>query len=161
MEWWKELWLNEGFATFVGNQAVDHLFPEWDTWTQFLSQYHNRALDLDSLASSHPIEVEVYNSGEINEIFDAISYNKGAVIIRMIANVIGSEAFRKGLVHYLNAHKYANAVTDDLWASLSQSSGFPVKEFMDNWTKTMGFPLISVKETGKAGELHFEHSFLW
>lgn len=80
MEWWKELWLNEGFATFVGNQAVDYLFPSWDIWTQFASQYFNRALELDGMENSHPIEVEVYKSGEINEIFDAISYCKGASV---------------------------------------------------------------------------------
>jgi len=158
MEWWKELWLNEGFATFVGNQAVDHLFPEWDTWTQFLSQYHNKALELDSLESSHPIEVEVRSSGEINEIFDAISYNKGAVVIRMIANVIGNEAFRKGLVLYLNTHKYKNAVTQDLWAALSTASGFPVSDFMNNWTKLTGFPLLSVKEGATPGDLTFEQT---
>src|SRR5438128_2500357 len=101
MEWWKELWLNEGFATFVGTQAVHHLFPEWDNWTQFVSQYHNTALHMDALENSHPVEVEVYKSGEINEIFDAISYNKGASVIRMIESVIGEKAFKKGLNNYL------------------------------------------------------------
>jgi aminopeptidase N len=77
MDWWKELWLNEGFATWVGNQAIDHLFPEWDVWTRFVSSYTFSALNLDGLKSSHPIEVEVKNSHDIDEIFDAISYNKG------------------------------------------------------------------------------------
>jgi aminopeptidase N len=69
--------LNEGFATWVGNQAIDHLFPEWDVWTRFVSSYTFSALNLDGLKSSHPIEVEVKNSHDIDEIFDAISYNKG------------------------------------------------------------------------------------
>ncbi len=108
------MWLNEGFATFVGNLAVNHLFPEWDLWTQFASQYFNSALQLDGLENSHPIEVEVFKSGEINEIFDAISYNKGASVIRMVATVLGEEVFRKGLNIYLNRHKYKNAVTEVL-----------------------------------------------
>ena len=69
MEWWKELWLNEGFATFVGVQATDFLFPEWDQWTGFVTEYTNRAFSLDSLESSHPIEVEVASSAQVNEIF--------------------------------------------------------------------------------------------
>jgi aminopeptidase N len=149
MDWWKELWLNEGFATFVGNQAINHLFPEWDIWTQFASQYFNGALHLDGLENSHPIEVEVYKSGEINEIFDAISYNKGASVIRMVATVIGEAAFKKGLNIYLNRHKYKNAVTEDLWNALAESSGFPVKDFMDNWTKTTGYPLVTIESVGK------------
>ncbi|KAL6056357.1 Aminopeptidase [Balamuthia mandrillaris] len=151
MEWWKELWLNEGFATFMGNQAVAQLFPEWNIWTQFVTDYIARALELDGLKNSHPIEVEVSSSAQVNEIFDAISYSKGASVIRMVANYLGEERFQKGLQIYLGRHKYANAVTEDLWAALAESSGLPVKEFMDNWTKAVGYPVLSIEETEKAG----------
>ncbi|PRP78523.1 hypothetical protein PROFUN_13580 [Planoprotostelium fungivorum] len=139
MEWWKELWLNEGFATFVGTQAIDHIFPEWKVWTQFISDYINTAQSLDGLESSHPIEVEVYNSAQIEEIFDAISYNKGASI--------GEAAFRKGLNIYLERFKYSNAVTTDLWNALSEASGYDVANFMNGYTKKTGYPLVTVEST--------------
>eukprot|EP01121_Diplochlamys_sp_Union-15-3_P006327 TRINITY_DN1681_c0_g2_i1.p1 TRINITY_DN1681_c0_g2~~TRINITY_DN1681_c0_g2_i1.p1 ORF type:complete len:869 (-),score=193.44 TRINITY_DN1681_c0_g2_i1:446-3028(-) len=148
MEWWTDLWLNEGFATFIGNQAVDHLFPEWDIWTQFLSDYIFRAQRLDSLRSSHPIEVPIYRSEEVDEIFDAISYSKGASVICMLANFLGEENFRNGLRHYLNKHKYGNTVTKDLWASLAEVSKVPVDKIMDNWTLSIGYPVITVEQTG-------------
>jgi len=147
MEWWKELWLNEGFATFVGTQAVDHLFPEWKVWTQFISDYINTAQSLDGLESSHPIEVEVNNSAQIEEIFDAISYNKGASVIRMIFDRIGEDKFRKGLHIYLERFKYSNAVTTDLWDALSEASGYDVASFMNCYTKKTGYPLITVEST--------------
>ena len=146
MEWWKELWLNEGFATWVGCLASHQFYPEWDIWTKFCTDYFARAMGLDSLLSSHPIEVEVYNSDQIGEIFDAISYCKGASIIHMIANYLGEDDFKKGLNIYLNRHKYKNAVTEDLWLALSESSGKDVKSFMDNWTKNTGFPVISITQ---------------
>eukprot|EP01116_Phalansterium_solitarium_P014381 TRINITY_DN3200_c0_g1_i1.p1 TRINITY_DN3200_c0_g1~~TRINITY_DN3200_c0_g1_i1.p1 ORF type:complete len:914 (+),score=361.44 TRINITY_DN3200_c0_g1_i1:169-2742(+) len=158
MEWWKELWLNEGFATFVGNQAVDHLFPEWDRWTDFVSDVFNKALQLDALANSHPIEVDVKSSAEINEIFDAISYNKGASVIRMISEKVGEANFRKGLNIYLHRHKYSNAVTEDLWQALSEASGFPVKEFMDAYTKSTGYALVKIESTGAGNEFAVEQT---
>jgi len=147
MQWWKELWLNEGFATWVGNLAVDHLFPEWDIWTKFSSDYSARAHGLDGMLTSHPIEVEVSSSDEINEIFDAISYCKGAAVIRMVAEYVGHEAFRKGLNIYLNRFQYSNAVTTDLWAALQEASGLNVSEFMGNWTQKVGYPVLTVERT--------------
>ena len=84
MEWWTHLWLNEGFASWIEFLAVDHLFPEWDMWTQFVYTDFGRALSLDGLKSSHPIEVEVRDPKQISEIFDGISYSKGASVIRML-----------------------------------------------------------------------------
>ena len=147
MEWWKELWLNEGFATWVGNLAVAHFFPEWDIWTSFISDYFSRAQLLDAMINTHPVEVEVNNSDEIDEIFDVISYCKGASVIRMIATYLGEEDFKRGLNIYLNAHLYANATTDDLWAGLTESSGKDVKGYMDDWIKRAGLPVISVSQS--------------
>lgn len=144
MEWWTHLWLNEGFASWVEYLAVDRLFPEWEMWTQFVFSDFSRAMALDGLRSSHPIEVEVQDPKQINEIFDAISYSKGASVIRMLAAYLGAETFRRGLQRYLRRHQYANATTEDLWQALAEESGQPVKRVMDTWTKQTGYPLLSV-----------------
>lgn len=144
MEWWRELWLNEGFATYAGQAAVAAVFPDWDMWTAFFSDYVTSAMRLDGLRSSHPIEVEVYTSSQISEIFDHISYLKGAAVIRLIAEAIGEEAFRDGLRIYLKKHKFGNAVTTDLWAALSKASGRDVAKLMSKWTGVTGYPVLKV-----------------
>ncbi|KAJ2723262.1 hypothetical protein GGI07_002764 [Coemansia sp. Benny D115] len=146
MEWWSELWLNEGFATWVGNLAVDHLFPEYHMWTQFLIDNLQRALSLDALRSSHPIQVPVQRSADISQIFDAISYSKGASAIRMLSSYIGLDNFFKGIRAYLQKHKYANASTEDLWNALSEASGVNVTQFMALWTRKIGHPILTVTE---------------
>merc|ERR1719245_2621447 len=144
MEWWTHLWLNEGFASFMENECTNALFPEFDIWTQFVSGTLIAALELDALENSHPIEVEVGHPAEVDEIFDNISYNKGASVIRMLHNFIGNEAFKQGMKHYLTTHSYQNTQTEDLWASLETASGKPVGKVMTTWTSQMGFPLIRV-----------------
>ena len=89
--WWTHLWLNEGFASWIEYLCVDHCFPEYDIWTQFVASDMTHALELDALKSSHPIEVPVGHPSEIDETFDAISYSKGACVIRMLHNFIGDE----------------------------------------------------------------------
>ena len=128
MEWWTHLWLNEGFASYIEYLAVDHIFPDWHIWTQFVYMDHAKALELDGLANTHPIEVEVHHPSEISEIFDAVSYSKGASIIRMLAEYVGENNFRKGLQHYLRKHQYSNAKTLDLWMALEKASGKNVKK---------------------------------
>jgi puromycin-sensitive aminopeptidase len=149
MEWWTHLWLNEGFASYIEYLAVDHIFPEWDIWTQFVYMEHSRALELDGLANTHPIEVEVHHPSEISEIFDAVSYSKGASIIRMLAEYLGEDFFRKGLQKYLKKHSYSNATTEDLWDALEKTSGKEVKRIMTDWTKKAGYPLVVLKEQGE------------
>ncbi|XP_050301023.1 puromycin-sensitive aminopeptidase [Anthonomus grandis grandis] len=144
MEWWTHLWLNEGYASFVEFLCVNYLFPEYDIWTQFVNDSYIKALELDSLNNSHPIEVPVGNPSEIDEIFDDISYNKGASVIRMLHHYIGDEDFRKGMHNYLTKHQYKNTFTEDLWEALEDASKKPVGEVMSTWTKQMGFPLVSV-----------------
>ncbi|XP_068304973.1 aminopeptidase M1-like [Pyrus communis] len=95
MEWWTHLWLNEGFATWVSYLATDSLFPEWKIWTQFLDELTD-GLKLDGLEESHPIEVEINHAAEVDEIFDAISYRKGASVIRMLQSYLGAEVFQVG-----------------------------------------------------------------
>jgi len=152
MEWWTHLWLNEGYASFVENLCVAHLFPEYDIWTQFVSDIYIRALELDSLKNSHPIEVPVGHPSEIDEIFDDISYNKGASVIRMLHRYIGDDDFRKGMHIYLTRHQFGNTFTEDLWAALEEASNKPVKAVMSTWTKQMGFPVIHVKESKQEGD---------
>ncbi|NP_001268818.1 puromycin-sensitive aminopeptidase-like isoform X1 [Bombyx mori] len=145
MEWWTHLWLNEGYASFVEFLCVNHLFPEYDIWTQFVTENYIRALELDCLKNSHPIEVPVGHPSEIDEIFDDISYNKGASVIRMLHRYIGDEDFRKGMNIYLTRHQYKNTFTEDLWAALEEASKKPVGAVMSTWTKQMGFPMVEVQ----------------
>ncbi|MEK6907318.1 MAG: M1 family metallopeptidase [Nanoarchaeota archaeon] len=143
MKWWNDLWLNEGFASWIENKATDAIFPEFDIWTQFITDVKIPALYLDSLDSSHPIDVDVRNPNDIDEIFDAISYNKGSAVIRMLEQYLGEEAFRNGLKYYLSKFKYENATTNDLWNSLEKVSKKPVKNLMNLWTKQTGYPIVS------------------
>ncbi len=146
MEWWTHLWLNEGFASYIEYLAVDHIFPEWDIWTQFVNMDHSRALELDGLQNTHPIEVEVHNPTEISEIFDAVSYSKGASIIRMLAEYLGEDVFRKGLHIYLKKHSFGNASTGDLWNALEKVSGKPVGKIMKSWTQEAGYPVLKLED---------------
>jgi len=146
MEWWTHLWLNEGFASWIEYLCVDYCFPKWDIWTQFVASDYTRALELDALRSSHPIEVPVGHPSEVDEIFDEISYNKGACIIRMLNDFIGDEAFRAGLNKYLTKHAYSNTQTEDLWQELEEASNKPVQSIMSTWTKQMGYPVITASE---------------
>lgn len=159
MQWWTHLWLNEGFASYIEYLAVDNLFPKWKVWTQFVFMDHCRALELDSLKNTHPIEVEVQHPKEISEIFDAVSYSKGASIIRMLASYLGTAAFRKGLQYYLGKHKYGNAKTGDLWDALEQVSKKPVGKMMQNWTGKPGYPLVSAHFRNKKLELSQKRYF--
>ena len=145
MEWWTHLWLNEGFASFMENLTTDHLYPEYKIWDQFVSSTLKEALKLDALASSHAIEVPVGHPAEVDEIFDIISYNKGASVIRMLFHWIGEVHFKTGMHNYLTKYSYQNAETPQLWDELEKASGLPVTKVMTTWTKQMGFPVISVK----------------
>lgn len=155
MEWWTHLWLNEGFATWVSYLAADSLFPEWKVWTQFLDE-STEGLRLDGLAESHPIEVEINHAGEIDEIFDAISYRKGASVIRMLQSYLGAECFQRSLASYIKKHACSNAKTEDLWAALEEGSGEPVNRLMNSWTKQKGYPVVSVKINNQ--KLEFEQT---
>lgn len=144
MEWWTHLWLNEGFASFMQYLATDFCEPTMEIWTQSLNDSVIRAMNLDALENSHPIEVPVENPDQIDEIFDAISYCKGSSVIRMLNNWLGSDNFKKGLHNYLVKFSYKNAFTEDLWRALGDASGKPVERVMSTWTKQMGFPVLDV-----------------
>lgn len=152
MEWWTHLWLNESFAPFMANMTMDHMFPEWKIWTRFVMHDHTNALQLDSLENTHPIEVEVHHPSQISEIFDAISYDKGASVLRMLKTYIGDDNFRDGLRYYLKKHSYKNTSSIHLWEAFEKVSKKPISKFMKQWVSKPGYPLISVVET-KPGQL--------
>ncbi len=142
MRWWNDLWLNESFASWMSYLAVDHLFPDWQVWTQFAVDEQQPALRLDALQNTHPIEVTINHPDEIRTIFDAISYEKGASVLQMLHTYVGADNFRDGLRLYLKQHAYGNTVTTDLWQAIEQISHQPVKKFMQAWTSQTGFPLV-------------------
>ncbi|MGB9002200.1 MAG: M1 family metallopeptidase [Nitrosotalea sp.] len=142
MKWWNDLWLNESFATFMATKAVDKIYPEWDFWDQFLISEMTGGLSLDSLKSSHPIDVNVKSPAEVRQIFDEISYNKGGSVLMMLENFIGPENFQKGMHSYLKKHAYSNATTEDLWNSLGAASRKPVRQLMNTWVRQIGYPII-------------------
>ncbi|MGC1425876.1 MAG: M1 family metallopeptidase [Nitrosotalea sp.] len=145
MKWWNDLWLNESFATFMATKAVDALYPEWDFWDQFLISEMTGGLSLDSLKSSHPIDVPVKSPADVRQIFDEISYNKGGCVLMMLEKFIGEDNFKKGLHQYLKKHEYSNATTEDLWNSLGSISRQPVRQMMNTWVRQIGYPVIDVQ----------------
>ena len=164
MAWWNDLWLNESFASWMGDKATDNLFPDWEVWTQFVSSDTNRALSLDGLRNSHPIEQEVSNPAQIGELFDAISYSKGGSILRMLESFLGEETFRQGLNKYLTTHQYDNAERSDLWNALADVSGEPVAEIMDSWVLQTGYPMLDVgieRSNGNIGLNMTQRRFLY
>ncbi|KAL6344635.1 hypothetical protein AAG906_002541 [Vitis piasezkii] len=150
MEWWTHLWLNEDLQ-----HGYLALIYQWKVWTQFLDE-STEGLRLDGLAESHPIEVEINHAGEIDEIFDAISYRKGASVIRMLQSYLGAECFQRSLASYIKKHACSNAKTEDLWAALEEGSGEPVNRLMNSWTKQKGYPVVSVKINNQ--KLEFEQT---
>ncbi|MCY4490368.1 MAG: M1 family metallopeptidase [Thaumarchaeota archaeon] len=148
MEWWNDLWLNESFATFMATKFVDKFYPEWDMWSQFIESDMNAAMKLDSLKSTHPIDVKVNAPAEIREIFDAISYDKGGCILRMLEHYVGEPSFRKGLRQYLKDFKYGNATGQDLWKAIGKAARMPVKQMVNLWLTQPGFPLVDITRKG-------------
>lgn len=144
MEWWDGIWLNEGFAAFMEHFCVDSLYPDYHIWDQFTTGAFGAAQRLDSLRSSHPVIVPIKHAPEVEQVFDAISYCKGSCCVRMVKNVIGTDAFRTGLQTYFKKYAYGNASTDQLWAEWTAASGTDIKQLMDTWTTTMGYPYLKV-----------------
>jgi tricorn protease interacting factor F2/3 len=146
MQWWNDLWLNESFATFMATKFVDKLYPEWKLWDQFLEDTMNTAMSLDALRSSHPIDVKVNSPSEIREIFDAISYDKGGCVLRMLENFVTEKVFRAGLRKYLKKFAYKNAKGDDLWNAIGKEAKMPVRSMVNSWLKQVGFPLVEAQK---------------
>jgi tricorn protease interacting factor F2/3 len=144
MKWWDDLWLNESFATFMAAKAEHSMFPKWMAWEEFVRLDTAGALIRDSILSTHPIEVKVNSPTEIEEVFDDISYGKGASVIRMLEAYTGEENFMKGVRSYLQKYKYSNAAGIDLWTQVEEASKAQVKRIMSEWIKKPGYPVLSV-----------------
>ncbi|HYY92699.1 MAG TPA: M1 family metallopeptidase [Candidatus Dormibacteraeota bacterium] len=154
MRWWDDIWLNESFATFMGHKAVDNGFPQWKIWQDFVRTQTSGAMGRDALKNTHPIEAHVKDPEEIEELFDEISYGKGASILRMIEAYIGPDAFQKGVSKYLEKFRYSNASGHDLWNHLQEASGTGVNQIMESWIGKAGFPIVAA--TLSNGNLRLE-----
>jgi tricorn protease interacting factor F2/3 len=149
MKWWDDIWLNESFATLMSYKAVNSFHPDWNIWDGFFNgdpkvETLAGALARDCLVNTHPIQVPVNSVDEIEQIFDSISYGKGAHVLQMLEAYIGEEAFRLGVNRYLSVHAYSNATGNDLWSALEETSGKPVTRIMSQWVKQPGYPFVTV-----------------
>ncbi len=161
MKWWNDLWLNESFANMMEYVAIDALEPTWDVWLDHASYEVVQALRRDSLDGVQAIQTEVNDPDEINSLFDpSIVYAKGGRLLRMLHTYIGDKAFRTGLSEYFKTHAYQNTSAEDLWASLSASSGQDIAELMEPWIKVSGYPVVSVDKEGTGVTLSQEQFFI-
>jgi aminopeptidase N len=151
MKWWDDIWLNEGFATWMESKPVAAWKPEWNLPLDDVFDA-NRTLDVDSLANTRPIQQEAETPAQIQELFDGIAYGKAAAVLRMLETYLGREDFRKGVVSYLKQHEYGNSTADDFWQALTEVSKKPVDQIMPTFVRQPGAPLVSVKSqcTGNA-----------
>ncbi|HEY4332342.1 MAG TPA: M1 family metallopeptidase [Ilumatobacteraceae bacterium] len=147
MRWWNGIWLNEAFATFMEVMAVDDFRSGWERWTNF-SLERTDAFEVDSLASTRTVEFEVRAPSDCDGMFDVLTYQKGAALLRMLQQYLGEERFRQGVNNYLRAHAYGNTETGDLWDGIeaittADGGNEPVRELMDSWIWQAGYPLVS------------------
>ncbi len=143
MKWWNGIWLNEAFATFMEMLAVDAWKPNWQRWDSF-GVSRAAAMAIDALKSTRSIEYTVLSPEDCRSMFDVLTYEKGASVLRMLEQYLGGEEFRRGIALYLKKHQYANTETGDLWDALQEASQEPVRRLMDSWIFQQGFPIISV-----------------
>jgi puromycin-sensitive aminopeptidase len=143
MTWWNGIWLNEAFATFMEMLAVDAWKPEWQRWATF-GVSRAAALSLDGLHSTRPIEFPVRSPRDADAMFDVLTYEKGASVLRMLEQYLGPEVFRSGVRDYLQTHTFANADTGDLWAALGRAAHQPIPAVMDGWIFRPGYPVVTV-----------------
>ena len=146
MVWWDDLWLNEAFATWMAYKIVDDWRPSWRIWMDFEAG-KGAALALDAMLSAHPIRADVNNAEEAGESFDAITYEKGGAVLRMLEGFLGADRFRDGIRLYMRRHREANATADDLWGALGEASAQPILEMANGWIRQTGYPLVDVALT--------------
>ncbi|KAF9156775.1 Aminopeptidase 2 mitochondrial [Actinomortierella ambigua] len=159
MEWWSDLWLFEGFATFLAFVVVDEINPNWEVWTEFVNKIQE-VLRQDSLRTSHPVEVEVTNPNDITQIFDEVSYMKGASVLRMLSAWLGQDQLLRGIRTFINKYMWSNANTEDLWMTLAEECKLDVPGFMAKWTRQTGYPVLSVVELDESTVLVRQNLYL-
>jgi len=154
MAWWDNLWLNEGFASWMGTKCTAHFNPQWEVWlrrnlprdpTRRVGIAKEQAMESDARSTTHAIQQPIATEAEANSAFDDITYKKGQSFLRMLESFLGEDVFRDGIRRYIAAHKYSNSTTADLWNALSEASKKPVGEIAAGWTEQPGFPLVRVK----------------
>src|SRR2546426_3013099 len=160
MKWWDDLWLNESFATFMDFKSTNQAYPDWKVWQDFVRTSTSGAMGRDALTKTHPIMAKVHDPEEIEELFDEISYGKGASILRMIEAYIGPENFKNGVRQYLQKFQYGNAAGHDRWSSLQEASGTDVSRIMEGWISQEGFPVIKASLAGSRLVLEQERFLL-
>jgi len=154
MAWWDNLWLNEGFASWMGTKCTAHFNPQWEVWmrretprdpTRRVGIAKEAAMEGDARSTTHPIQQPVATEAEANSAFDDITYKKGQSFLRMLESFLGEEVFRDGIRRYIAEHQYSNATTADLWNALSEASKKPIGEIAAGWTEQPGFPVVKVE----------------
>jgi aminopeptidase N len=150
MGWWDNIWLNEGFATWMEEKATDHFNPTWEIWPR-QHEIREQAMGQDALPTTHPIQQVIHDESEANSAFDSISYQKGEQIIRMIEDWVGPDVFRDGMRAYMKAHQYGNATSADLWAALGAVSHRDVAHVASGFTEQPGIPLVHVARACEGG----------
>ena len=143
MAWWDDLWLNEGFASWMEARMTARLHPEWQTALGVVD-VHEGAMQRDSVVTTHPVVQHVATVEQASQAFDSITYQKGESVIRMLENYVGELAWRNGVRAYMQKHKYGNTVSDDLWTSIEKAAGKPVKAIAHDFTLQPGVPLVRV-----------------
>jgi aminopeptidase N len=153
MAWWDNLWLNEGFASWMGSKCTAHFNPQWEVWlarelprdpTRRSGIAKEAAMEGDARSTTHPIQQRIATEAEANSAFDDITYKKGQSFLRMLESFLGEDVFRDGIRRYIAAHKYSNTTTADLWNALSDVSSKSIGEIAAGWTEQPGFPLVNV-----------------
>src|SRR5215471_12798067 len=157
MAWWDNLWLNEGFASWMGSKCTAHFNPQWEVWlrrelprdpSRRIGIAKEAAMEGDARSTTHSIQQPVATEAEANSAFDDITYKKGQSFLRMLESFLGENVFRDGIRRYIAAHKYSNTTTADLWNALSEASKKPIGEIAAGWTAQPGFPVVKVKREG-------------
>jgi aminopeptidase N len=144
MQWWDDIWLNEGFATWMSSKPVEAWKPEWNFNLDDVSQAGG-TMNTDSLANTRPIHQAADTPAQIQELFDGIAYGKAAAVLRMLESYLGEETFRAGVNAYIQQHQYANSTADDFWGAQARTSKKPVDQIMPTFVKQAGVPIINVK----------------
>lgn len=151
MAWWDNLWLNEGFASWMAAKSTAKFHPEWRVQLDAMVEREG-VMNLDARATTHPIQTKVENEEQANSVFDAITYGKGQAFLHMLEAYLGEDAFRKGIQAYMAKHQYSNTTTADLWAALEKASGKPVATLASDWTTQAGVPVVKVEQRCEKGQ---------
>src|SRR5256886_3919969 len=161
MAWWDNLWLNEGFASWMGTKCSAHFNPQWEVWlrrsfprdpARRVGIAKEQAMEGDARSTTHSVQQPIATEAEANSAFDDITYKKGQSFIRMLESFLGEDAFRDGIRRYIATHKLSNSTTADLWKALSDASGKPIGEVAAGWTQQPGFPIVKLKR-GEGGKI--------